>query len=156
MSKKQYKLTCQICGQCDIVTHASHLKYIHQTTTQDYYDKFLKHKGEGLCKVCNSQTTWTWRVALGYWNSCSKYCASRFRLGKPSRPQSFETKEKIRQKRLIYCQTEAGKNHNNKLSADRRDWIILLTNKQRKQEKELEKLVQKEWSLKLKMGTYLP
>ena len=120
MPKKRYKLTCQICGKNNIVAPASHLKYHHQTTTHEYYDKFLKHEHEGCCKMCKSQTLWTGRLALGYYNFCSKQCADWFRLGKPSQPHTVETKEKIKQKRIIYCQTEAGKAHNAKLSKDRK------------------------------------
>lgn len=57
---------------------------------------------------------------MGYNQFCSKKCVTDYKAGKPGGIRTPATKEKMRQKRLAYCQTEAGKEHNAKLSRDRR------------------------------------
>jgi hypothetical protein len=155
MSKQRYKLTCQICGKNNVFGHAKHLKCYHQITTQEYYNKFLKKENDGVCKTCNGKTPWSGRLALGYCEFCSKNCANCYRMGKSLKPHSSETKEKMRQKRLAYCQTEAGKQHNAKLSRDRKG----ANNPSHKQTAEtrerVRKISQERMLLKIKNG-YTP
>ena len=45
---------CKICGRHyeDAMSFALHIKNDHKLGMQEYYDKFIKKEGEGICKIC--------------------------------------------------------------------------------------------------------
>jgi hypothetical protein len=45
---------------------------------KEYYDKWLKEKGDDKCKVCNNTTSF-FSVSCGYSNCCSKECSNIYR-----------------------------------------------------------------------------
>ena len=51
---------CKICGRnyADPMSFALHIKNDHKLGMQEYYDKFLKKEGEGICKICGKPTTY--------------------------------------------------------------------------------------------------
>ena len=70
---------CKICGRHyeDAFTFTSHIKNDHKLSIQDYYDKFLKKEGEGLCKICGKPTKFN-GINKGYSEYCSKACSNKF------------------------------------------------------------------------------
>lgn len=69
---------CKICGRHyeDAFTFTSHIKNDHKLSIQDYYDKFLKKEGEGLCKICGKPTKFN-GINKGYSEYCSKACSNK-------------------------------------------------------------------------------
>lgn len=121
MSKQLFKHTCLICGTEEINRIANHLRHQHNLNLKDYYDVYIKSSTDGICKLCNKDTKFTNRLALGYSIFCSAECSGKYcsiqRIGKP---RSVETKNKLSKKRTLYCQTEQGRAHNSKLSSERK------------------------------------
>ena len=68
---------CYICNQ-DFKSYkglASHLKQKHSDiTTKEYYDRFYKKEGEGVCPVCGKETKFIGRLNRGYSKHCSSKC----------------------------------------------------------------------------------
>lgn len=48
------EISCRICGQSfDSYRELSnHLRFYHKILSKDYYDKYLKKEGEGVCQTC--------------------------------------------------------------------------------------------------------
>lgn len=69
---------CKICGRTyeDPITFTSHIKNDHKLGMQEYYDKFLKKEGEGICKICGKPTKYN-GVNKGYSEYCSKECSNK-------------------------------------------------------------------------------
>lgn len=67
---------CIICGfeATNLIGLSSHIK-IHNISSKDYYDKFLKTKDEGFCKTCGKPTNFH-RISTGYLKHCCKECIS--------------------------------------------------------------------------------
>lgn len=69
---------CKICGRTLIRGFGKHVKSQHGITPKDYYDKFLKKDGDGICKVCGDPTEFAWREKgkkrLWYNEYCSRSC----------------------------------------------------------------------------------
>lgn len=55
---KTNKLQCQICGKQfkTFFSLSSHIRN-HNIYVKDYYDKYFKSEGEGICPISNSETT---------------------------------------------------------------------------------------------------
>lgn len=59
-------IICEVCKE-NIKNYATfwrHLK-IHNLTTKDYYDKFLKKENEGICLRCGKETNFI-NIHSGY------------------------------------------------------------------------------------------
>ena len=54
---------------------SKHINLLHNGV-KAYYDKWLKDKNEGKCKICNNQTEFT--GINGYKNTCSKECGNSY------------------------------------------------------------------------------
>lgn len=71
---------CELCGK-DFKSYrslASHLKQKHpDISTKEYYDRFYKKPGEGICPVCGKSTNFIGRLNRGYSPHCSWSCASK-------------------------------------------------------------------------------
>jgi hypothetical protein len=70
--KLEYK--CFICGEL-YSPFGKHLISVHNITSKDYYDKFMKKENEGKCKICGKETRFG-RMCTGYSNYCSNKCRS--------------------------------------------------------------------------------
>jgi hypothetical protein len=69
------KMECEICGRefKNFRALARHLR-THKITAREYYDKFLKKEGEGICPVCGKETFFM-NLRGGYCKFCSRECA---------------------------------------------------------------------------------
>jgi hypothetical protein len=89
-------MKCEICGKefKNYKSLGAHLR-THKITSKEYYDRFLKKDGEGICPVCGKETSFK-NLNLGYYNFCSCKCAASGEnnpfFGKH---HSEETKKKI-------------------------------------------------------------
>lgn len=68
--KLEYK--CFICGEL-YSPFGRHLSSVHNITSKDYYDLYMKKPGEGICKICGKETRFG-RMCTGYSNYCSNKC----------------------------------------------------------------------------------
>lgn len=71
-----------VCEECNKVFHKKdklsyHINLKHNGT-KDYYDKYLKEEGEGLCKICNNETKFT-GFKYTYDKCCCKNCQKVYR-----------------------------------------------------------------------------
>lgn len=65
---------CTICGQeLGSKGISSHLRRLHGISNQEYYDKFLKKEGEGICPICHKETKFD-TILTGYRKYCSTKC----------------------------------------------------------------------------------
>ena len=70
---------CMECGR-QFTGYAGLSKHLPQAhpgiTNQEYYDKYYKQPGEGICPVCGNPTQFSGRLNRGYYAHCSKQCTS--------------------------------------------------------------------------------
>ena len=70
---------CCICGKT-FAGYAGLSKHIPQAhpgiSNQEYYDKYYKKPGEGICPVCGKPTQFSGRLNRGYYEHCSKQCTA--------------------------------------------------------------------------------
>jgi len=72
---------CLICGDTfkGLWKIAMHIRR-HGLTTKEYYDKFLKKEGDGVCKSCRNiktfKQTWFDNIRDGYREFCSSDCSN--------------------------------------------------------------------------------
>ena len=64
-------MICQICGK--EFTGQAHIKKKHGINTKEYYDRFIKRDGEGIC-TCGNETSFL-GLNSGYRQFCSVKCA---------------------------------------------------------------------------------
>ena len=67
---------CKIC-KTDFETIrdlSNHLRFTEKITAKDYYDKYLKKEGEGIC-TCGNPTQFD-SLATGYKHHCSRKCSN--------------------------------------------------------------------------------
>jgi hypothetical protein len=70
---------CISCGfNCKTNYLATHTKNKHNLSLAEYYDKFLKKDGDGICSECENKTTFR-SLNHGYSKTCSKKCAMLYR-----------------------------------------------------------------------------
>ena len=74
---------CKLCGReySKLKGLAKHITAVHDITSQEYYDKYTKQDGEGICKNCG-KTTYFQNFTLGYAEFCNKECKCEFKYGK--------------------------------------------------------------------------
>ena len=72
--------TCKICDKGPFKNYAGFSKHLYQmhreVTNQEYYDKYLKQPGEGICVVCGKPTQFSGRLNRGYYTHCSQKCTA--------------------------------------------------------------------------------
>lgn len=72
--------TCLLCSKGPFKNYAGLSKHLCQAhsdiSTQEYYDRFLKKPGEGICIRCGNPTAFSGRLNRGYYTHCSKACAA--------------------------------------------------------------------------------
>lgn len=67
-----------ICKECNqefksLRSLTTHIQFKHNNDQKEYYDKWLKEEGEGLCKYCSNQTKFD-SIHYGYQTYCSREC----------------------------------------------------------------------------------
>lgn len=73
-------MKCEICDkEIDKKGLPSHVKRTHKIESKEYYDKYIKKKGEGTCPICGKDTPFI-GISSGYHTCCSKICSSRYGL----------------------------------------------------------------------------
>jgi hypothetical protein len=77
---KNTLFVCKECGKsydrfCELSKHIG----LHHNK-RDYYDKYLKKEGEGICPICKNETLYLDRWDRGYNKTCSKNCANKLRM----------------------------------------------------------------------------
>ena len=70
-------MKCKICDKEfeKLNGFGLHLKFSHNLTNKEYYDKYLRKPGEGICPVCGKETTF--RANWLYLKFCSHKCATQ-------------------------------------------------------------------------------
>jgi hypothetical protein len=77
---------CKICGEDVENRHLFsriHLKKVHKIGPQEYFDKYIKNPGDGICKHqdCNNPTAFK-DLTCGYGDFCSRKCLTTSDLRK--------------------------------------------------------------------------
>lgn len=67
-------MNCLICNE-EFKYLGRHVKNDHKLTNKNYYDKYLKTAGEGVCVTCGKETPYLERFKRGYQASCSIKCS---------------------------------------------------------------------------------
>lgn len=92
---------CKICGKEFIESnaYARHIKEDHKLQMQEYYDKYLKKPGEGLCAVCGNPTEYL-STTKGYRVCCSAECSKIYKreIGKKKIEEAKENNESVSMK----------------------------------------------------------
>lgn len=66
-------MECKICGiECTSKTIGSHIRHKHHITAKEYFDKYLKLSGDGIC-ICGNPTEFI-NISNGYRQYCSREC----------------------------------------------------------------------------------
>ena len=83
MKKIYKKITCKLCHEnFDNITSLSRHIKCHRIKKKEYYDKFIRKKNKGTCKLCGNETSFI-SMNKGYRTFCSKSCERELRdLGK--------------------------------------------------------------------------
>ena len=121
------EVKCQICDKIfnKLQSLAYHIK-IHNITSKDYFDKFLKKdENEGICNVCNKPTIFYSLVKgySNYHNKCFQQTDNFKKLISKKRKHSNKKAKKIDNKEGILCEYGCGQeakyiHPNKKLSCD--------------------------------------
>lgn len=78
------KWKCEVCGEIFDSNQkwTAHIHKKHNMTSKDYYDKYLKKCGEGICLNCGKPTR-LWNCTLGYFKFCCTDCQYEYAKKKP-------------------------------------------------------------------------
>ena len=70
-------MKCKICDK-EVKNLGLHISQAHKNkiTPKEYYDKYLKSEGEGICPVCGKETKFN-KFSKGYFECCSIQCSSK-------------------------------------------------------------------------------
>ena len=67
-------MVCKICSkEVNDRGFSSHLK-THNIESKEYYDKYFKQDGDGICSVCGKETPFL-KLSRGYQKHCCMSCA---------------------------------------------------------------------------------
>jgi hypothetical protein len=71
-----YKNECKECGQTfkTMDPFGRHLNRKHHMSLQEYYDKWFKEPGEGICLTCGKPTPFSHKLRIGYKKYCCNSC----------------------------------------------------------------------------------
>lgn len=81
---EQTEIICKECGEVIVAESknrasqmfSKHIRDMHQMSQQDYYDKYIKKEGEGICPECGKPTNFK-KMSEGYSKYCSPECTKR-------------------------------------------------------------------------------
>lgn len=71
-------MICEICHKefINFKGLGSHISQHHHIKSKEYYDKYLKQNGEGICSTCGKETPFL-KLSKGYQKHCSLSCGSK-------------------------------------------------------------------------------
>lgn len=70
------EIECSICGKkLKKLGIGYHTVKLHNLKLQEYYDKYIRKPGEGICPVCGKETTYV-DITVGYLKYCSNKCSN--------------------------------------------------------------------------------
>ena len=105
-------IICETCKRNDfksekaLVAHLSYYKSKCKTKIKDYYDKYLRKKDEGYCKICGKETSFT-SIAKGYEFNICKNCKNK-------NPEYIKKQQKTKNKnRTKFKSTKLDENYHN-------------------------------------------
>ena len=77
MVRKEVDIVCKICNRefKTIFSFTGHLRN-HSMTSKQYYDKYVKEEGEGICPTCGKETNFN-SFTEGYHKFCSISCLNK-------------------------------------------------------------------------------
>lgn len=77
MAGKEVDIICKICNKefKTIFSFTGHLRN-HSMTSKQYYDKYVKEEGEGICPTCGKETNFN-SFTEGYHKFCSISCLNK-------------------------------------------------------------------------------
>lgn len=107
--------TCKICNEefNSLKGLTTHVNAKHFLNGREYYDKYLKKEGEGICSVCGNETTYR-NAGTGYLKSCSVECRNNDKTIKRDYWKGkAQTKEHISKRILNTNQENKQKNWEN-------------------------------------------
>lgn len=105
------EIICEICGNKfkSQLAISCHIANKHHVDLKDYYDKYIKQDGEGICKTCGKPTKFD-KMSKGYRRFCCYSCATKNnetqekmkatniqKYGVPNAFMADEVKEKMKQ-----------------------------------------------------------
>jgi hypothetical protein len=148
--------TCKICNKehKSLISLSHHIKRKHKVNIRDYYDTYLKNKGDDLCAVCKKTVERFLDLRRGYQTTCGSKCAGRYNRQKlredPKKFESFKNKVKNNQtniwtnrketgedKRILKKRIDTVKNNNKGMTKqqlkERYGWLNKLSGKARKE-----------------------
>ena len=72
------EIVCEICGNKfkSQLAISCHIANKHHVDLKDYYDKYIKQDGEGICKTCGKPTKFD-KMSKGYRRFCCYSCATK-------------------------------------------------------------------------------
>lgn len=68
----ELRYKCKICGQ-ECKALGIHVLRTHKLSNKEYYDKYVKREGEGICPVCGKENNFK-NIICGYSLHCSEEC----------------------------------------------------------------------------------
>ena len=77
MARKEIDIICKICNRefKTIFSFTGHLRN-HSMTSKQYYDKYVRKEGEGICPTCGKETNFN-SFTEGYHKFCSISCLNK-------------------------------------------------------------------------------
>lgn len=118
------RIKCELCGlELPTTSLARHLRFRHSISNKEYYDKFIRKPGEGICPVCGKETTYLC-ITKGYRKHCSLQCkcADEEFIEKLSAITKDKKTKRKKNKTIVKTYGSKEKYHEH-LSKVHKDWI---------------------------------
>ena len=94
------RIKCELCGrEFSFAGLSNHLSTTHDVSQKEYYDKYLKKDGEGLCKNCGKPTKFI-KLMKGYRDCCCAECTNLIKYGYKYHTSRPEVQAKIQKTNL--------------------------------------------------------
>lgn len=74
--KTKGSFNCQLCGKKNIHSYNSHLYNLHNISSKEYYDRFLRVPEEGICVRCEKEAIFRVKK-FSYGKYCSPSCRGK-------------------------------------------------------------------------------
>jgi len=98
------EIECKICGkEFKLYNQLSRHISKHNISKKEYYDKYFKSDGEGLCRECGKETKFE-NISFGYHEFCSLSCLNKSKVVDERRAKSKKNKNKRVKVKKIKCE----------------------------------------------------